>query len=328
MLFKVKFNLKIYIPIIIFLFSLFLNQFSGNRGIFPIDSFGHFDIGYRILQGDLPFRDYWIVSGPLIDFLQAFLFLIFDVNWQVYLLNASILNAITAVLTYWFCLSFKLNKKLSFFYSICFAILAYPVSGTPFVDFHSVYFSLIAVYTIIFAIKTEELKYWFFLPIFVGFAILSKQVPAAYIGFSIILLIIYDCIFNSRIKNFNIFFTLAISSSSFFILFFSFFYFNNIDIQIFLDQYINYPREIGSNRYSTINYNFKNLVLDFKFIHVIFLLLLAINISQSFKKRKFYKEINFKVFSIFSFLFFSLVLHQTLTKNQEFIFFYYPYFVH
>jgi hypothetical protein len=326
MSFKEKFNQKNYLPVIIFFLALLFNQFSGNRGIFPIDSFSHFDIGYRVLNGDLPFRDYWVVSGPLIDLLQSFLFSIFDINWQIYLLNASILNGVIAVLMYKLFLNFKLNKIFSFLYAICFAILAYPVSGTPFVDFHSTYFSIISIYLLIFAIKTEKLVYWFFLPIFLGAAFLSKQVPASYIGFSIILLIAYDSIFNNSVKNFKNFLTLIISTSIFFLLFFSLLYFNEISFQSFLDQYINYPREIGKSRYLALNYDFKNVVLNFKFIHIIFLLLLILNISKFFSNKKFYKKINFKVFLILLLLFLSLIQHQILTRNAIFIFFLIPLF--
>ena len=77
MFLKKNFNNKNYLSIVIFFFALLINQFSGNRGVFPIDSFSHFDTGYRILVGDMPFRDYWVVSGPLVDFLQAFIFLIY-----------------------------------------------------------------------------------------------------------------------------------------------------------------------------------------------------------------------------------------------------------
>jgi len=326
MSFKEKFDLKKYLPILIFLFAFFINQFSGNRGIFPIDSFSHFDLGYRVLNGDFPFRDYWVVSGPLIDILQAFIFLIFDINWQTYLLNASILNGVVAVLTYKLFLNFKLNRTFSFFYTICFSVLAYPVSGTPFVDLHSTYFSIISIYLLILAIKNENLIYWFFLPIFLGFAFLSKQVPATYIGFSIIMLIAYDFIFNKRVKNLKIFSVLLISTSIFFLLFFSLFYFYEISFQNFLDQYINYPREIGRDRFLTLNYDFKNVILDFKFIHIIFLLLLVLNISKFFNNKKFYKKVDFKVFLILLLLLLSLIQHQILTKNQIFIFFLIPLF--
>ena len=61
--------------VFLFLFSIFINQYYGNRGIFPLDSFSHFDTGYKILLGEYPFKDYWVVSGPFIDYLQAVFFL-------------------------------------------------------------------------------------------------------------------------------------------------------------------------------------------------------------------------------------------------------------
>ena len=63
--------------LLIFLFALLINQHYANKGAFPIDSFAHFDIAFRILQGDIPFQDYWLVSGLLIDYIQAFFFLSF-----------------------------------------------------------------------------------------------------------------------------------------------------------------------------------------------------------------------------------------------------------
>ena len=48
----------------IFLLSVFaftINYLVANRGVFPVDTFIHFDQGFRILQGDHPIKDYWIV---------------------------------------------------------------------------------------------------------------------------------------------------------------------------------------------------------------------------------------------------------------------------
>ena len=325
---KEKFYSNNFILIIIFFFSLLFNQYFGNRGVFPLDSFSHFDIGYRVLNGELPFKDYWVVSGPLVDYLQAFLFLIFGVNWQIYLLNASILNGIFAVLTYKLFLEFELDKQSSFFYTICVAILAYPSSGTPFVDHHSTFFSIISIYLLIFAIKKEKLVYWILLPFLLCFAFLSKQVPATYIFFSVIFLIIYNFIFRDekKITNKKIFYTLFFSSSIIIILLLVFFSFSGIDIQSFIDQYINYPREIGQNRYLNLNYNFKKIIIDFKFIHLIFILLIIANINNLIKEKKFLKKINFKLFLIFFLLLTSLIQHQIVTKNQIFIFFLIPLF--
>ena len=48
--------------VIIFTFAVLICHYSGNRGIFPIDSLGHFDNGYRILLGDHPFKDEKIIE--------------------------------------------------------------------------------------------------------------------------------------------------------------------------------------------------------------------------------------------------------------------------
>ena len=48
------------------LFSITINYYYGNRGVFPIDSFLHFDTGYRILNGEYPFINFWTVSGSII----------------------------------------------------------------------------------------------------------------------------------------------------------------------------------------------------------------------------------------------------------------------
>jgi 4-amino-4-deoxy-L-arabinose transferase-like glycosyltransferase len=215
----------------------------------------------------------------LVDFLQALIFLTFDVNWQTYLLNASILNGVFAVLTYKLLLEFELDQKSSFFYTICVSILAYTSSGTPFVDHHSTFFSIISIYLLIFAIKKEKLIYWILIPFFLSFAFLSKQVPATYIFFSVVFLIAYNFIFRdeNRITNRKIFLSLLFSSGIIVILFLLFFSILEINIQSFIDQYIHYPREIGQNRYLNLNYDFKKTIIDFKFIHLVFLFLIITN---------------------------------------------------
>ena len=134
-----------FLALVIFLFGVLICQYTGNRGVFPIDSFSHFDSGYRILNGEHPFKDYWIVSGFFIDYLQSIIFYFLGINWQTYLLNASLLNGFVSLLVYFLFNNLGLNFKLSFFYAICFSILAYPSSGTPFVDHHSALLSVIAI---------------------------------------------------------------------------------------------------------------------------------------------------------------------------------------
>ena len=101
-LFRKK-KIVIYL-LILAAFSTFINYYYANLGVFPPDSFCHFDNGFRILLGEHPFKDYWVVSGPIIDYLQAIFFYVFGVSWNSYLIHASVFNLIL-------CFNF-LNRKL------------------------------------------------------------------------------------------------------------------------------------------------------------------------------------------------------------------------
>lgn len=312
--------------LIIFFLALIVNQYFGNRGIFPIDSFSHFDTGFRVLKGEYPFKDYWVVSGPFVDIFQSFLFSIFGVSWQSYILNGSIINGLVAALSFKLFTELGLEKKVSYFYCLSIAILAYPVSATPFVDLHSTYLSLIAIIFLFFGLTSNKNIYFFYIPIFLFLGFLSKQVPAFYIFLAILLVLIYNFILVDLKQSLKIFKILILSTIVSLLSFFIFFYLKEIKFQSFIDQYLNYPREIGGTRYLDLNYDFKNLFLDFKFIHLIFALYLGAIIYKLIKFKNFYKTYNFSFFLICLFLLVSLIQHQLVTKNQIFIFFLIPFF--
>ena len=105
----------------LFLFSILINQYYGNKGIFPVDSFSHFDTGFRVLLGEHPFKDYWVVSGPFIDYIQALFFYLFGINWQIYVLHASVINGIITIITFIVFRNFNLNPIYSFIYALFFS---------------------------------------------------------------------------------------------------------------------------------------------------------------------------------------------------------------
>ena len=51
-----------------------INNYFGFIGLNPGDSFQTFDSGHRVLKGDLPFKDYWIITGFLLDYIQSLFF--------------------------------------------------------------------------------------------------------------------------------------------------------------------------------------------------------------------------------------------------------------
>ena len=311
---------KILVTILI-LFSLLINQYYGNKGIFPVDSLAHFDTGFRILLGEHPFKNYWIVSGPLLDYIQAIFFYVFGVNWQSYVLHASFVNAILTVATFLVIRNFNLNIYFSFIYSILFSILAYPTSGTPFVDHHSAFFSLLGIYSLILGIKNEKKLHWFLVPIFFGFAFLSKQTPSLYVILSAILVLSFFSL--TQKKYYWIKYSLF-SSILFILSLLIFGIYQEINLSSFLEQYLFYPQTIGAQRFENLNFTFRGVIDHFKFIYIAIIPLLFVNLKKVLFENGYYRNNDFYYFLILVLFTFSLILHQLLTRNQTFIFFLIP----
>ena len=311
---------KIFI-LFLFFFSIIINQYYGNRGAFPMDSFHFFDSGYRVLNGAIPFIDYWLISGLLQDYMQVIFFYIFGVNWQSYVLHASLINALITISTFFVLKNFKLKTTYCFFYSLLFSILAYPSSGTPFIDHHSAFFSLLGIYSLLLAINNQKKLYWILTPIFLGLAFLSKQVPAAYIILSVGFILFLYSLANKKLDYIKYF---LISSVSFVFLILIFGKSQGISLSSFLDQYIFYPQTIAAERFKNLSLTYQNIVGKFNLIYLVIIPLLYENLKKIFSTKNYIKHDNFYVFLTLLFLTFSLILHQLLTRNQTFIFFLIP----
>ena len=286
-----------------------------------MDSFHFFDSGYRVLNGDLPFIDYWSVRGLLLDYMQAIFFYIFGVNWQSYVLHASSINALITISTFFVLKNFKLKTIYCFFYSLLFSILAYPSSGTPFADQHSAFFSLLGIYSLLLAINNQRKMYWVLIPVFLGFAFLSKQVPASYVILSVSFILLLYSFINNKFDCIKY----PLISSVFFVLFVLIFgKFQGITFSPFLDQYIFYPQTVGAERIKNFNFTFNGAIAHFKFIYFAIIPLLYENLKKIFSNKNYIKHNNFYIFLVLLFLTFSLILHQLFTKNQTFIFFLIP----
>ena len=165
----------------ILIYAYIVNWYTGNIGIIPIDSFGFLDTGFSILKGHLPIRDFWIFTGLVVDYMEAFFLLLFGNNWNSHLAHSSFMNILATAGVFFF---FKeLNLKLVYvvFYSLSFATLCYPVSGTPFAYIHAYIFSLLAIFSLIIATKKRSILLWFIFPFMCSLAFLSMQTPTTYI---------------------------------------------------------------------------------------------------------------------------------------------------
>ncbi len=307
--------LLIYSSLVIIAFLL--NFLIASRGLFPVDTFIHYDFGYRILLGDDPVKDYWIVHGFFIDYIQSFFFKLFGNNWYSYIIHSSVFNVLIAISSYQIFKSLKVNPIISYLIVICISILAYPVSGTPFLDLHSTYFSLLAIYMVIFFIQKNRIIFWFYTSIFLCLAFFSKQVPAAYTIIGISLINIYFSLSKKNIKIFLYYLTGAIL---FILTLYLFLNFKKIPLDDFILQIFLFPPSIGLDRYENYQLNFKNLFFDYKYIYFILIPIIILNFYFLFKKKDYYKNKSFEIFLILLIFVGTTLFHQIYTKNQIYIF--------
>ena len=310
----------IYI-IFLFLFSIFFNQYYGNLGINPIDTYS-FNSGYDILNGHYPFKDYWTIMGPFIAFTQALFFKILNVSWFSYVLHASIFNFIITISVFYTLYKFKLNLHYCFLYSFSVSILAYPSAGTPYVDHHASYLSIISIFIFILALRTNLKIYWFALPIVMGMSFLTKQTPTGHFFIIITFLSLIYFFFNFNIKKiiYGIFGAITFTSIILTTLLIT-----NISFISFFEQYILYPLSIGEGRLEFLfPLEFQRVVLRFKLIHLFSLFLMITIIMKTIHSYKFLKNNDFLILLSLVLSSFALIAHQLMTINGMFIFFIIP----
>ena len=310
-----------FLSIFLFIVAILINQHYASRGIFPMDGFAHFDPGYRILNGEYPLRDYWVIHGIIVDYIQAAFFFLFGVSWKSYVFHASLFNGLLTVATYFIFRNFKLNKRYSLIYSFFFSVLAYTSSGTPFLDHHSAFFSLLGIYCLILAIDREKNLYWILLPIFFGLAFLSKQVPSSYVILSTFFVLFIYVVIK---KKFDCLKYILISSAIFIIIILIFGNIQGISLDSFLVQIIYFPQSIGSERFADYKLTFKGIVGHYKFIYLAILPMFYLNVKKIINDHSYINQKDFYFFLALTMLMLSLIFHQFLTKNQIFIFFLIP----
>lgn len=301
------------------LFSFFINFYYSKLGSFPIDTFLHFDSAYRISIGELPIRDYWIVSGLTVDFIQSLFFKIFGVNWFALSFHASIFNLLIAITIYFFFLNLKINKCKAFIISLSFATLSYSISGTPFVDLHATFFLLVATLILMQNLDSQKKYLWILITVLFFLSFFSKQVPAAYAVILYFLILLPYFIKKNNFKNIYIMFVTSIIILCFIAIILAI---NEIDFKSFYIQYLDYPKSIGGSRFLTISY--LDFFSKFKFIIVPILFLSILKFKKIKKNKMNYFSNEITAYLVFLILIIILIFHQIMTKNQIFIYFLIP----
>jgi len=320
--------LKYFLSIVIIIFSFFINFYYANIGLYPIDTFSFFDSGYNVLNGYHPIKDYWVISGILVDYIQSVFFYLFGLNWNAYIFHSSFFNVLISLIFFFFLNQFTKNLFVNFILSLSVGALCYPVVGTPFPYQHSLIISLISMFVFYLAIEKEKKIYWIMLPNIMLLSFLSMQLPSGLINLIIIFFsIIYYFKFNNYFLKFFIigsFISLTALVLYFIIL--------KISFSDFLNQLIFFPLTVGEGRIlneadafvgaKLVNkFTFRGVISHFKFLNIFIIMII---ISIIFHIRKNQTKFNFDkiVFlNIFVLLcIFSFIFHQLITANQTFIF--------
>ena len=325
---KIKNNtLKIFFYPLLAIFAFYINFYYGNLGLLPIDTFTFFDTGFNITIGEHPIKDTWIISGIIGDYLQALFFKIFGFNWNAYIYHSSFLNALVAVIFFYYLKKLGLNDFESLLFSASLSILCYPVVGTPFTYLHSYVFSIISIIIFLLGVISKKKTFFFILPFSMFVAFLSMQLPSGIIN--VILIISLFIFFIISKKNILI---IQHFLGGFFIsilLFILYLFYIEISLKDFLEQYVLFPLSLGAGRLldsstafesaKLVNkLNFKSIFLDFKFIHLFLfshLILIFFQRNTYFKNKEFLIIDLTVICSSFAFIF-----HQLITANQIFIF--------
>jgi hypothetical protein len=218
-----------------------------------------------------------------------------------------------ALFSFYFFLNVGLKNYYAFLYSLGVSILAYPSIGTPFIDHHSVIFSIMAAYSMSLAILLQKNLFWLLTPIFLIISFLSKQIPSSYLILLFIITFSY-LYFTKNINGKNLLFLLLGILFSFLTVT-AIFLVNEIPLKNFMIQYIFYPVSLGEQRIDKLEINFNNLINQFKFIY---LSLIPFAMSLFISKKKEKKEF---IFSVFFLGVTAIIIYcQLLTRNQVLIF--------
>lgn len=123
---------------------------SGSRGFFPLDQSNVFEGGYRLLLGQVPYRDFLMPVGPLAFLIQAPFLAIFGVNVRALLLHAGVVNALAALLAV-LCVKRLFPDAIvpAYLAGLVTAAWFYPVFGSPVFDQTALFFHLLALFVLL-----------------------------------------------------------------------------------------------------------------------------------------------------------------------------------
>ena len=300
--------IELSLIVLLLFISFIVNYYYGHQGLMPLDDLQNFNSGYRVKLGDFPFIDYYSITGPILDIWQSNIYKVFGVNWQSFVIHASIMNCLYSLSIFFFLKKLNFSNLQSFFFSLSGGLLMYPSAGNPTVEHSSLTLSIIALFFFIIGLK-EKKNYFLIISIFIFFfSFFTKQVPTVY--FVTFCIIIYFSKIFGEIKISKTFF-LILSSITIFSLFIFYFFINGVPLINIINQYFIFASSLGESRFVSINYNifYENTS---KLFFLIFLIIPSIYLSFTTR--------NFDNLIILSGLSLIIIIYENHSQNQPITF--------
>ena len=300
--------IELSLIVLLLFISFIVNYYYGHQGLMPLDDLQNFNSGYRVKLGDFPFIDYYSITGPILDIWQSNIYKVFGVNWQSFVIHASIMNCLYSLSIFFFLKKLNFSNLQSFFFSLSGGLLMYPSAGNPTVEHSSLTLSIIALFFFIIGLK-EKKNYFLIISIFIFcLSFFTKQVPTVY--FVIFCIIIYFSKIFGEIKISKTFF-LILSSITIFSLFIFYFFINGVPLINIINQYFIFASSLGESRFVSINYNifYENTS---KLFFLIFLIIPSIYLSFTTR--------NFDNLIILSGLSLIIIIYENHSQNQPITF--------
>lgn len=120
----------------------------------PLDQSIVFDGAWRVLSGQVPYRDFTTPSGLTTVLLQVPFFALLGPTWLAYCLHAALVNGLFGVLVLLVLRELGMPLALSLGYALASQVLLYPPMGTPYLEQHAFFFLLLACLLLLRACRT------------------------------------------------------------------------------------------------------------------------------------------------------------------------------
>jgi hypothetical protein len=159
--------------------AFLFNWGTGHRGVFLLDQSMIFDGGWRILQGQTPYKDFFAPFGPVTFWIQAAFFRIFGVNWSAMVAAACVLSSVATLSTIRTCRLLTGGSRIvALAAGLWMAVCLQAPFGTLWLEQTAMFFDVLALQAVVeslYAPRGRRVMWQLAAGLLLAAAVLSKQ---------------------------------------------------------------------------------------------------------------------------------------------------------